>query len=187
MRQVAEGLNARGIRYYVTGSMAAMAYSEWRTTFDVDIVVSIGRRDIPQMMELFSGDDFFIQEHAVRDAVENLRQFNVIHTASKFKLDFIVVDEDGFAASCFSRRREIIFEKVPIWISSPEDVILSKLRFYKIGRSEKHLRDIASIFKVSGAQIDRAYAEHWAMRTGVSELWNYVLARAEGREPGPTV
>ena len=66
-------------------------------------------------------------------------------------------------------------------------MILKKLTYFREGRSDKHLRDIASIFKVSGELLDRAYAEHWAMRLGVSELWRYVVARAEGREPGPTV
>lgn len=79
------------------------------------------------------------------------------------------------------------FDGVPVWVAAPEDVILKKLVYFREGGSDKHLRDIASILKVSGSPLDRSYTEHWAMRLGVSELWRRVVASADGREPGQRV
>jgi hypothetical protein len=61
--------------------------------------------------------------------------------------------------------------------SSPEDVILMKLDFHRRGGSDKHLRDIASVLRVSSDQVDRAYVDSWADRLGLSETWHALLAR----------
>jgi hypothetical protein len=44
-------------------------------------------------------------------------------------------------------------------LSSPEDAILKKMEFFKAGGSDKHLRDIAGVLKMSGQEIDRPYIE----------------------------
>lgn len=69
-----------------------------------------------------------------------------------------------------------------VTFASPEDVILKKMEYYREGGSDKHLRDIAGILKISGAQIDRAYIEDWASRLGVSEIWRQVSDAAAKRD-----
>jgi hypothetical protein len=51
--------------------------------------------------------------------------------------------------------------------------------FYQEGGSEKHMRDIASMFKVSGNQIDRAYIDKWASSLGVEDVWEAILKRVQ--------
>jgi hypothetical protein len=60
--------------------------------------------------------------------------------------------------------------------SSPEDVILKKMEFFQEGHSEKHLRDIVGVLKVSGNQIDRSYIEDWVSKLGLEEVWQEVLS-----------
>jgi hypothetical protein len=52
-----------------------------------------------------------------------------------------------------------------------EDVILKKMAFYRDGGSEKHLRDIAGILKISSGGIDLAYIGDWAKKLGLEEIW----------------
>lgn len=40
---------------------------------------------------------------------------------------------------------------------SPEDLILSKLRWYKINPSSRHTEDVESILKISGDILDKKY------------------------------
>ena len=61
--------------------------------------------------------------------------------------------------------------------ASPEDIILKKLEYFKQGRSEKHLRDIASMLKISSELIDRAYISSWAKRLSVIEIWEELQKR----------
>lgn len=52
-----------------------------------------------------------------------------------------------------------------------------KLVYYHEGGSEKHNRDIAGMFKVSGDQIDRDYIERWAPALGVVQHWHDMKKR----------
>ena len=56
-------------------------------------------------------------------------------------------------------------------------MILKKLEYYREGGSEKHLRDIAGVLKISGEQVDRAYIADWAKRLGLLDLWKELLTR----------
>lgn len=60
---------------------------------------------------------------------------------------------------------------IEAWFSSPEDVILKKLDFFRQGASEKHLRDIAGILKVQGEKIDQPYIDQWIEKLKLKEEW----------------
>lgn len=55
-----------------------------------------------------------------------------------------------------------------------------KMRFYKEGGSEKHIRDITGILKISGDIIDRNYIDLWAKKLGVLHLWKDILTKLRG-------
>jgi len=49
-------------------------------------------------------------------------------------------------------------------------VILKKLEFFREGGSQKHLRDIASMIAVQGAEtLDWHYLMRWAARLGITD------------------
>jgi hypothetical protein len=62
--------------------------------------------------------------------------------------------------------------------ASPEDVILKKLQFYAAGGSDRHLRDIAGVLRISSAEIDRDYVAEWTDRLGLREIWDQILDQA---------
>jgi hypothetical protein len=53
---------------------------------------------------------------------------------------------------------------------------LERLRLAE-GGSDKHLRDIAGILRVSPAEVDRGYVAEWAQRLGVTAIWEAVLGK----------
>ena len=63
-------------------------------------------------------------------------------------------------------------------MARPEDVILSKMQYYKEGGSEKHLRDIAGMLKISGENIDFGYIASMVKRLDVEDVWQAILRRA---------
>jgi hypothetical protein len=76
-----------------------------------------------------------------------------------------------------ARRRQLSLADVrAAWFISAEDLILHKMNFYREGGSDKHLRDIASIVKISGAAIDSVYIATWPERLGLIEIWRVILA-----------
>ena len=96
--------------------------------------------------------------------------------SSGFLLYGIVPEQSAFTESRLERARPLeVASGVTAMVSSPEDVILNKLLFYRLGRSQKHLNDISNILKVRDASLDRKYLDEWALRLGVVDEWQAVL------------
>ena len=53
-------LNRAGIRYIVSGSVAAIFYGEPRLTHDVDLVVFLSDADIRRLVEAFPAAEFYL-------------------------------------------------------------------------------------------------------------------------------
>lgn len=185
LRYFTRVLEHLGLRYFITGSVATIFFGEPRFTNDIDIVVDLPLNRIAELCLAFSGDDFYVSEETVRRAVARKGQFNIIHPASGLKVDVMVPSEDAFNRSRFARVRRL--RPAPDYdaaFASPEDVILKKLEYHREGGSEKHLRDIAGILKISGEQIDLAYLAEWSSRLGLADLWAKVRAAAAPRSDG---
>ena len=183
LKHLVDGLGQLGIKYLVTGSIASIFYGEPRFTNDIDVVADIKEDHVPGLLGLFPADEFYISEDAIRDAIRRKGQFNIIHPSSGLKIDIILPKGETFDDSRFNRRRIICpMEGTRAEFSSPEDVMIMKMRHYKQGESEKHLRDIAGMMKISGDAIDRGYVEDWASRLDLLDIWHAILARLE-RKP----
>jgi hypothetical protein len=50
--------------------------------------------------------------------------------------------------------------------------------YFREGRSERHLRDIAGMLRISGAEIDTRYVDEWARQLGLKDIWDAVRRRA---------
>ena len=179
LRHCTTVLEQLGLRYFVTGSVATIFYGEPRFTNDIDIVVDLPSSRISDFCRAFPSEDFYVSEEAVRRAISRKGQFNVIHPASGLKVDVMIPSEDAFNRSRFARIRRLRpASDFDTAFASPEDVILKKLEYYREGGSEKHLRDIAGVLKISGAQIDLTYIDEWASRLELSEVWAKARAAA---------
>ncbi len=161
-----------GAKYFVTGSMAAMLYSEQRTTHDVDVAVDLRFGEVPELVQYFREPEYYLDIVAIRRAMEHNMEFNIIHVPSALKIDVMVPDGSEFNKSRFSRARKIVLETgQSVVFAAPEDVILKKLQYYREGQSDKHLRDIGSMLKISGDVMDFEYLERWARELKVEDLW----------------
>lgn len=61
--------------------------------------------------------------------------------------------------------------------ASPEDVIIKKMEYYKEGSSEKHIRDILGMLKISGDLIDPKYISLWAETLNLDGIWKAIQER----------
>jgi hypothetical protein len=105
----------------------------------------------------------------------------VLHPTSGNKIDFMMARDDAWGRSQMARRvRQWILPDREGFIAAPEDVIIGKLWYFQVGGSEKHLRDIASMLRVSGDEIDIDYVDRWAKQLGLEAGWQAVLDRLSG-------
>jgi hypothetical protein len=141
-------LNLAGIRYVVSGSVAAIIYGEPRLTHDVDLLVFLNDKNIQQLPQIFPSSDFYVPPAEVIAAEVSRSQrghFNIIHVNTGFKADFYPTGRDELSAWAFRNRRSVQFQGETILVAPPECVIVSKLEYYREGGSEKHIRDIRRI------------------------------------------
>ena len=178
LKYVLDALESRAIPYMVVGSFASSTYGETRFTFDIDVVIELTERDVPDFLTAFPDSDFYRSAEAIRDAIRQRFQFNVIHTASGNKVDFMLPRSDEWGRVQMTRRRRVLLlPNLEGFAAAPEDVIISKLWYFAEGGSDKHLRDITGMLGISGSQIDRAEVEAWAQKLGLEEAWAAVVQR----------
>jgi hypothetical protein len=182
LHQMTQTLERLNIPYLITGSVASMAYGEPRLTNDIDIVAGIDEGRVGDLVAAFPPGEFYISGDMIRQAVRERGQFNIIHPASGIKVDIMIPRDSPFDRSRFSRVRRITTaEHRQANFASPEDVIIKKMEYYREGGSEKHLRDITGIIKISGKELDHDYILDWTGRLGLTKIWDAIQKRM--REP----
>jgi hypothetical protein len=178
LRHVVTTLERLGIRHFITGSTVTIFFGEPRFTNDIDVVVDLSEQQLVALLAAFSAEEFYVSEPAARAALVQHGQFNIIHPESGLKIDVIIPPDTPYDHGRFDRAVRVTPGDYQASFASPEDAIIKKLQYFLEGGSEKHLRDIASILKVMGPQIDRMYIEQWAQRLGLEDAWHEVVAQA---------
>jgi hypothetical protein len=172
LKSVTERLEAAGIPYMVTGSMAANYYAMPRMTRDIDLVIALEEAEVAQVVSLFQ-NEYYIDREMVRQAVRLRSMFNLIHHALVVKVDCIVKKESAYRREEFARRRRINIDGQQISLVSPEDLILSTLEWAKESRSEMQLNDVRNLMQ-SVQGLDWAYLNRWADQLGLGDLYREV-------------
>jgi len=168
-------LNALGLPYMVTGSVAGVLYGEPRVTHDVDIVLDLSAGPaIRRLTEAFPIAEFYCppEEILIQEAQRRQRgHFNLIHHGSGFRADVYLANEDAFHEWALEHRRSLSVGDVEVWVAPPEYVIARKLEFFREGGSEKHVRDIRAILRVSGGIVDHDVLNKWVTKLGLQDQW----------------
>jgi predicted nucleotidyltransferase len=179
LRKIAETFDKLAIRYVVVGSTASIIYGESRNTNDIDVVIDLTAEKIDVFCAEFPQSEYYLSRPAVESAVRKRFQFNIIHPASGFKVDCFVAGSGEFDQAQLKRavRLPRPDDGYEVAFASPEDVIIKKLEYFRLGESEKHVRDILAMLKISGDQIDRQYVADWAKRLNLHAIWDDILVR----------
>ncbi|NEP80989.1 MAG: hypothetical protein F6K39_24205 [Okeania sp. SIO3B3] len=161
------------ILYYLGGGLASSFWGERRQTADADIVVILEPEKVQELIAALS-IEFYISETAIDDVMRSrTNSFNVIHTASVIKADIYPINQSNdFDLSAMSRRKQVqpFSTNNSIYIASAEDIILQKLRWYKLtkNQSEKQWRDILGVLKARRNELNYNYLKHWSNQLNVS-------------------
>lgn len=168
-----------GLRYYVTGSVASMAWGHPRLTEDVGVVVELPPDAVPHFCKAFA--DLYVDEVGAVEAARRHGSFNIIAPEAGLKIDVYCAGRSPTEQLRLERaRNEQVRDGLRANFSSPEDCVLSKMEFFRIGGSQKHVRDIFGIIDVQRANLDTAYIDRQADQLGLSDIWVDLKA---GRRP----
>jgi len=176
---VTQTLERLGISYAVGGSLASSLHGVMRSTLDVDIVADMRLEHIQPLVAALS-KDFYADDEMMRDAIEHKSSFNLIHYETAFKVDIFIRKSRPFDQMQLERRRTSVIATDPeqsLYVTSPEDVILSKLEWYRMGGgvSDRQWRDILGVLKTRSGELDLVYLQKWARELKVADLLDRAL------------
>ncbi len=164
--------------------LASLAYGIYRTTADVDVIADIHLEHVQPLVKQLE-DTYYIDADMIKDAIRHRSEFNLIHLATMFKVDIFVSRQRPFDQRVRQRAQQnelkILGEDITLNLESPEDVILSKLEWYKMGGgiSERQWSDVLGVLKVQGPALDRVYMRQWAGELGVLDLLERAMQEAD--------
>jgi hypothetical protein len=163
-----------GIPYLIGGSLASTLYGMVRTTQDSDIVAEMRLEHLQPFVAALQ-DEFHLDDEMIAESIQRNSSFNIIHRETMFKVDVFIPRPRPFLQSQLARaqRQTFAFEtQVSAKFASPEDTILSKLEWYRMGGevSERQWRDVLGVLKTRAGELDLAYLRKWAKELKVTDL-----------------
>lgn len=161
LRRLAFALESTGVPYMLTGSLASSLYGVPRSTNDIDFIVFPTRVQLTALLQFLKRLGLFVQDDQAFEALDKGSMFSVIDFQNSWKVDFIIRKERDFSINEFSRRKTHEVEGIRLTLASPEDVIIAKLEWAKMGETQQQIIDAAGILRLQGHKLDMAYIEKW--------------------------
>ena len=177
LTRVGNVLTECGLKYYITGGAAFIAYGDPRTTQDLDLVVDEAHisEHLSTIMQRFKEAQFLLTEQTVRDAVRRKRQFQLIDSVTAMKVD--IYPHDNVPGAITRYRMIEVFPGAEFPIASYPDLIVSKLVRISKG-SHRSRRDVRQLMRTVSPE-DKSQAFEFAQDLGLTQLFDEVLAEPD--------
>jgi hypothetical protein len=174
LREVIAALTKLNITYALGGSWASSLLGEPRFTQDADISVEPFHGREKALCACF-GADYYLSLEAIQSAIQNRTSFNIINLTVGFKVDVFLQKERPFDQSFMNRRRPLQlpnFPKQSIVVVTPEDIVLLKLEWFRIGGelSDQQWKDVLGVLRTQAGKLDEEYLTDWAGQLNLTDL-----------------
>ena len=178
LEKLIQELNRQQIPYMLSGSISSSLHGRPRATRDVDIVIAPTEEQLLNFARTLAATHY-VSLDAVRNAFAHTSTFNVIDNQSAWKADFIIRKDRAFSREEFQRRRQVNLVRLDVWVTSPEDTILTKLEWAKDSQSEQQLRDVLGVAIVQWHHLDMDYLKYWAGELHIQSSLSRLLSQAK--------
>lgn len=121
-------------------------------------------------MEL--GPEFSVDPQTTFETNTGTFRHTLIHNATEFKTELFLLSKDAFDQERFRRRLAIQFNGHASFVLSAEDVIVSKLRWFRT----KDIDDIRDVIAAKSNSLDWNYIHHWTAIHGTRQKFDQIRA-----------
>ena len=173
LKLVTDFLNKEKIPYMIVGGITLAYHGLPRTTEDIDILIFLEEHKIKKFADFMEKNDFLIEEEEIKAALKEKSHFSVFDNKSIFRIDIKGVYDD-LDRDSFSRRKNIHFMGLNLFINTPEDAIIAKLVF----GSYRDLEDAKGIILRHGKELDLNYIKDKCKKHKVLDKLEKILKDA---------
>jgi len=171
-------LDELSIPYILVGSYSSNLYGRERGTKDADFVVVIQSKQLSEVAAKL-GRDFRVESQTSFETVTMTTRYIIDHPGTAFKFELFLLSDDAHDQERFRRRQQVDFEGHPTWLPTPEDVVVTKLRWSKGGKRSKDVLDVAQVLSVQFGKVDLSYIRRWCNAHGTREIFEQLQREAE--------
>lgn len=166
---IIDALEGHQVPYMLVGSFSSNYYGVTRSTKDADFVVQIDPQSITQIAERL-GPSFRLNPQTSFETVTMTTRSIIEVVDTMFKIELFYLGDDPHDQERFQRRRRVPFLSREISLPTPEDVIITKLRWCQGGRRSKDWEDVRNVLAVQGDRLDWPYIHRWCDQHGTRSL-----------------
>lgn len=173
LKPILELLNTLKIPYMLVGALAVNYYSVPRLTHDADLVIQMQPKYIDDLCKSLESR-YYIDAEMIKEALSpsGSGQFNFVHLDTGFKIDFWILGKDKFSQLRFSRRISGKVFGLDASVISPEDLILTKLSWFKASDIQKHFLDVVGVYRMQKEILDVGYLHKYAKELNLTESFS---------------
>jgi len=174
LHEFADLFEARGYRYAVMGGIATRVLGIPRPTYDVDFALAISRDLLPELFDAAEKAGYHVPVAYQSGWVDRVADMPIVKLGMQLGAQGIDIDvflaESTFLESVLARRSQHEIGGKPVWLISPEDLIVLKI----LADRDRDRGDVQDVLFMQG-ELDRDYMRHWADKLGVRERLDLAL------------
>lgn len=166
---VFDALTALDVPFMVSGSLASNFYGVPRATQDADLVLDLNHLAVDALVERL-GHRFEVDRQLAFETITGSPRLLVRTADSAFYVELFGVTEDRHDRERFGRRRRVEVLGRTVAFPTAEDVIINKLRWFRLARRRKDLDDARNVIAVQTSAIDWPYVREWCRELDLLDL-----------------
>ena len=105
--------------------------------------------------------------------------FNITDWQTGIRFDIKAYQDSDYNWAAFDRKTQQLFLERLVYLCAAEDLIIGKLRWYDMSRSEKQLSDL--MYLVKSPNIDWSYLNYWINQLNIN---TYGILGQDGKRDG---
>lgn len=162
--KIVDVLEAESIDYMIVGGFAASYHNRSRTTNDIDVVVQIYPNSVKDILKHFP--EWVSVTKEMTELFEQRGLFNITDWQTGIRFDIMAYKDSDYNWAAFQRREKAEFLEREVYLCAVEDLIIGKLQWYDMSRSEKQLGDLMYLAK--SPDINWDYLNRWVDQLSIN-------------------
>jgi len=172
LKKVVQFLDETNTEYMLTGSIVSSFQGEPRSTHDIDMIIQLSLENVDRLIRYFPAPEYYIDKETTIKNIQTSQLFKLLNTSTGDKIDFYPLPNNEYEITRFRRKIQEEFNDLKVWITTPEDTILSKLRWCKLSNgSEKQFKDALHVYELQKDILDFSYITLWANTLALTDLF----------------